>query len=450
MTRRQTTPQTRRTPARSGTVEQLPSGRWRAFYRREGRKFTAPHTFATAAEADTWLATEHADRARGTWRDPNAGRVRLDGYARDWLAMRVSLAPGTRDLYLHTLERWVLPRVAPAGSRGVELGALDVADITPSTVKAWYAAVLTKAREDAAARAERPGARALHPARAWAIATGVDVPATGKLPAAVTDAWRAAGSPVVTPKRAMHDDAGKTATANAYRVLRTILGEAVTDGLLTANPCQIKGAGQTHPRERGAATPAEVAALAGHMPPRLAAAVTTAAWSGLRYGELFALSRRHVDTEAGTLRVERQLSRAGGFGPTKTPKSRRTVHLPRSIVEALSAHLNAHVADSPDALLFTLDNGAPVSTSRLSQLFGTARAAVGREDLTWHDLRHTGATLAYRAGASVPDVQRRLGHTTMRAAQLYAHAADESDKAIAERLDALACPGVTPPASAAA
>lgn len=66
-----------------------------------------------------------------------------------------------------------------------------------------------------------------------------------------------------------------------------------------------------------------------------------------------------------------------------------------------------------------------------------ARAAVGRPDLTWHDLRHTGATLAYRAGASVPEVQRRLGHTTMRAAQTYAHAADDSDRIVAARLDEL-------------
>jgi integrase len=62
---------------------------------------------------------------------------------------------------------------------------------------------------------------------------------------------------------------------------------------------------------------------------------------------------------------------------------------------------------------------------------------IGRDDLHWHDLRHTGATLAYRAGASVPEVQARLGHTTMRAAQIYAHAADDSDRVLADRLDAM-------------
>ena len=74
---------------------------------------------------------------------------------------------------------------------------------------------------------------------------------------------------------------------------------------------------------------------------------------------------------------------------------------------------------------------------RLSHVFRRARRAIGRDDLTWHDLRHTGATLAYRAGASVPEVQARLGHTTMRAAAIYAHRTDESDRVVAHRLDEL-------------
>ena len=244
------------------------------------------------------------------------------------------------------------------------------------------------------------------------------VPATGKLPAAVTAAWRAAGEPVVTPRRVPHEDAGRTAAAKAYRVLRTILWEAVGDGLLTASPCQIKGAAQTHTRERGAATPAAVGALTAGMPPRLAAAVTLAAWSGLRYGELFALSRRGVDPGSGHSASRADTGSWGGFGPTKTPKSRRTVHVPRRVADTLAAHLAEHVGADPDALLFTLDCGAPVSSSRLSRIFAGARADVGRKDLTWHDLRHTGATLAYRAGASVPDVQRRLACGTLNSAGL--------------------------------
>jgi integrase len=55
-----------------------------------------------------------------------------------------------------------------------------------------------------------------------------------------------------------------------------------------------------------------------------------------------------------------------------------------------------------------------------------AREAAERPDLRFHDLRHTGATLA--------ELMRRLGHATRVAAMRYQHAADDRDKAIAAAL----------------
>jgi integrase len=63
-----------------------------------------------------------------------------------------------------------------------------------------------------------------------------------------------------------------------------------------------------------------------------------------------------------------------------------------------------------------------------------ARASVGRSDLRFHDLRHTGAALAAQEGATLPELQARLGHTTPAAAMVYQHAASERDKLLAERL----------------
>lgn len=443
MTRRRPAPAGRRSPGALGTVEQLPSGRWRAFYRREGRKFAAPSTFATRAEGDAWLAGEFADRARGTWRDPEAGRVELRTFAREWLATRADLSSQTRALYEHALSRWILPRIgAGDGSRGIELGGMHIGDITPATVRTWYAASLTVARERIIEQRAADLARRADPARTWARAQGMPVAATGRLSPAVVRAWEAAGRPMPPrPAADVPEKAGRSAVTNAYRLLRAVLNVAVTDGLLDRNPCQIKGAGESRSAERGTASPAEVAALAAHMPRRLSAAVILAAWSGLRAGELFALARRHVNLEARTVTVERALvevtGRAPTFGTPKTVKSRRTVTLPGFVVDALRAHLDEFTGPDAGALVFTLDDGAPVSSTRRAALFGKARRAVDRTDLTWHDLRHTGATLAYRAGASVPEVQRRLGHTTMRAAQTYAHAADDSDRVLADRLDAL-------------
>jgi hypothetical protein len=46
-----------------------------------GGHLAAPGTFPTKAEANRWLATVEADRARGLWVDPRAGRMRLEEYA---------------------------------------------------------------------------------------------------------------------------------------------------------------------------------------------------------------------------------------------------------------------------------------------------------------------------------------------------------------------------------
>ena len=113
-----------------GSVEVLPSGRYRARYSRDGVTFKAPHTFATKDAALTWLATERADRARGAWLDPRLGAERLAEFADSFLDSRPFLAPRTREIYRLMLDKYILPKVGHG--RGVELGALTLAEITPA------------------------------------------------------------------------------------------------------------------------------------------------------------------------------------------------------------------------------------------------------------------------------------------------------------------------------
>ena len=66
----------------------------------------------------------------------------------------------------------------------------------------------------------------------------------------------------------------------------------------------------------------------------------------------------------------------------------------------------------------------------------SGRRAIGRDDLTWHDLRHSAMTLVALTGATLPELMQRAGHSTPRAALHYQHAADDAQQRIAERLDA--------------
>jgi integrase len=62
--------------------------------------------------------------------------------------------------------------------------------------------------------------------------------------------------------------------------------------------------------------------------------------------------------------------------------------------------------------------------------------AIGAPGLHFHDLRHTGNTLASRApGASLRDIMARMGHDNPRAALIYQHANREADQAIADAMN---------------
>jgi integrase len=454
------TTKTRRRKSRRafGTVRQLRSGRWQARWEdKQGRTHTGPHTFETERAADNWLSTVRADLVRGVWRSPDLGSDTLAGYMRGWVEQRTDLALSTRAGYEIALTRWVdrdLTLPAPRGGRPirVNIGTQPLNAITPSMIREWYAAAhATQVRErterDARGVISRASRGKTSHVRAWARAHGWSVSDTGRLSPEVTAAWVRAGRPG-DPGRVTSADIDPSAVkpaavvVQAYRYLRACLNAALSDGLITSNPCRVKGGGSFTTRERPHAAPGEVRALGAAMPPRFAEAVDLAAWSALRAGELFALARRHVDLEARTITVERSLVDVAGhplsFGPPKTPSSLRTVSLPASVVDRLRDHMDAYTGPEPDALVFAHEDGTPVDRAQRGRMFDRARRVVGRPDLRWHDLRHTGSTLAARAGASVSELQHRLGHSTFQAAMRYQHASADRDRELADRLDAYA------------
>jgi integrase len=234
---------------------------------------------------------------------------------------------------------------------------------------------------------------------------------------------------------------GPSTVAKAYRLLRTILATAVLDGLMPRNPCQIKGAGVERPRERTTATVEQVYALAGAVRPRFRAFVLLAAFSGCRWGELVALTRRRLDLDLGTVDVATtwvEPSKGKPFaGPTKTAAGRRTVALPASLVEELRGHLDAYAASGPDGLIFPGAKGAVISRRNFNKAAGWRKAcdAAGLPEFHFHDLRHTANDLAARSGANLAELMARMGHASMRAALIYLHATDARGAEIARAMD---------------
>jgi len=268
-----------------------------------------------------------------------------------------------------------------------------------------------------------------------------ELPLTAITPAAVRD-WHA-----------LEGTAHPTLRAHAYGLLRTILGTAVTDEIIAANPCTIRGAGAAKRKVKiQPATLDELATIHDAMPERFRLAVLLSAWCALRFGELAELRRGDVDIrvidkgtdterKVGVLKVRRGVTRVKGetiIGTPKTSAGIRDVTVPPHLIPAIEAHLKVHAKPEKTALLFPAENGGNLAPSTLYRAWYPAREAAGRPDLRWHDLRHLGAVLAAQTGATLAELMGRLGHSSPAAAMRYQHVAAGRDAAIADALSVLA------------
>jgi integrase len=379
-----------------GTVQELPSGRFRAmYYGPDGRRYKASRTFTAKADARGWLSLRQAEIISKSWKPPGSEeqrpqpRLTLKDYSRQWMMQR-DLKDRTREHYDDLLEDKILP----------DLGARPIASITPDDVRAWHAQL-------------------------------------GK-------------------------DGTPTMRAHAYGLLRTIMGTAVSDGKLSVNPCVIRGAGSARRVHKiRPASLEEIEIITTEMPKQYRAMVLLASWCALRFGELTELRRHDITivepTEDqlaaavansedppepyGIVRVERAVVRVDEGFQITTPKSesgRRDVEIPPHLIPAIKDHLALFVGPEKGALLFPAKHGDHLAPATLYRQFYKARTAAKRDDLRWHDLRHSGAVLAAATGATLAELMARLGHSTPAAAMRYQHAAQGRDRQIAKLLSKIA------------
>ncbi|MFD5845581.1 tyrosine-type recombinase/integrase [Streptomyces chartreusis] len=234
---------------------------------------------------------------------------------------------------------------------------------------------------------------------------------------------------------------GPTTVAKAYSLLRTIMGTAVEDGLIRRNPCQIKNGGTVTTPERPTATILDVFAIAEASQPRYRALVLLGAFAALRWGELVALRRRDVDLDAGMIRVRGSVSELNnGERIYKAPKSeagKRTVAIPQSIMPMVADHMRQFAEPGADGRVFVGAKGATPRRNHFNGLWHKACAKVGIRGLRFHDLRHTGNTLASQTDASTRELMTRLGQSSTRAALIYQHGSRKREREIANGIDVM-------------
>jgi integrase len=165
--------------------------------------------------------------------------------------------------------------------------------------------------------------------------------------------------------------------------------------------------------------------------------VVFAALSGLRQGELFALKESSVDLADGAVVVDSSAYK-GRASRTKTRSSRRRVYLSSVARQTLREQLLARKPNS-DGLIFPAPSGSIWQKDNfMSRVFRPAVRRAGLDGLTFHDLRHTCASLMIAAGANPLEVAAQLGHKDARLVlQRYGHLYPGASARAAQRLDAV-------------
>lgn len=232
-------------------------------------------------------------------------------------------------------------------------------------------------------------------------------------------------------------DCSAASVVKHHRVLSQILDLAVRDERIPSNPASGVNLPRVKHARRRYLTAAEVEALAtaaGKWRP----VVLLLAYTGLRWGEMAALRVRSVDMLRRRVHVVESVTPVDGVLVWGEPKDHelRWVPMPRSVADEIGRHLAGR---APDDLVFSGErrgNALRVKTARESWWDDAVVEAGCPEGLTPHELRHTAASLAISAGASVLAVQRMLGHAkASMTLDTYSDLFDDDLESVASALD---------------
>jgi len=213
-----------------------------------------------------------------------------------------------------------------------------------------------------------------------------------------------------------------------HHVLHKALAQAVKWSLIPRNPADAVKAPTPTPKEMHPLSALEARRLLeAAQGDSLEALYVLAIHTGMRRGELLGLKWDDIDLENTTVRVRRTLARTDNgrriaLGEPKTKNSRRTVRLTPQAVDALKRHrarqaeekLKSGAFYKDQGLVFTAEGGTPINPSNLrNRSFVPLLKKAGLPQITFHDLRHTCASILFSKSVHSKFVQELLGHASV-------------------------------------
>jgi len=341
----------------------------------------------TKREAEDALV-EALERMRtGMWINP--GVTTLGEFLAEWLAaMETNVLDTTFRAYEQSMRNWVVPR----------LGSVRLAEVTPMHLRSLQTELLRDGRVD--------------------------------------------GKGGLAPR----------SVASCRRVLSQALKDAVRWGLLIRNPMDAVDPPRVVDAEMvtwsDTQARAFLDAVAGD---RLYAMWVLFLTTGVRRGELAGLRWDDVELDRATMAIVRNRVSAGrgkavSTHQPKTRRGRRNVALDVTSVDVLRSHrtaqLEEHLRLGPawvdSGYVFCGADGAPLHPDTITATFQAIIRDLDVPRIRLHDLRHTSATLALKAGIHPKVVSERLGHATVSITlDLYSHVLDGMQAEAAEQISAV-------------
>lgn len=335
----------------------------------------------TQKEVAQKLRQVTAEIDQGTYKEPC--KMTLGQWADIWVAEYLGgVKPRTLELYQNQMRLYIKPA----------LGAVKLEVLTPHIIQQFYNG-LSRQRED---------------------------------------------KPALSPK----------SVRNIHGILHRCLQQAVLVGYIRVNPADVctlprVEKRELHPLEDGQ-TAAFLKAIRGDVLEQL---FIVALFTGMREGELLGLAWDAVDFQTGIITVRQQLSRRSngayvlaspknGKPRTLTPAPTVMTALKRQRSHQAEQQLKAGPLWEDSGLVFTNAQGHYLSPRTVYDSFKRIAARIGCPDTRVHDLRHTYAVNALRAGDDVKTVQGNLGHATAAfTLDIYGHVTGQMKEASAARME---------------
>jgi integrase len=233
------------------------------------------------------------------------------------------------------------------------------------------------------------------------------------------------------------DGLSSTTARHYYNVINIALNQAVKWDILFKNPCdkvnRPKKASVEHPTLNVKQAYMLLDYTKSSIFSVMYIPVHIALFCGMRRGEIIGLQWHNVDLDNGYIKVKDNRTKVGNVTKMKTPKtdmSKRSIELDVITIRILKQHKEEQdnlrsmfAAEYKDSnFVCCWPDGRPLRPDYVTQTMPKLLRACNLPDMTFHDLRHTNATMLIEAGTDIKTISGRLGHAYIDTAlETYIH-----------------------------